>query len=343
MWTLRVEKSPFHQQKGNSLNILGCDSWGWKCCLLSWESAAIIKEATVWPPNTLTSASVIQSMHHSHKHGDCLGHLCQNPPAYPAVRVHRTACVSWKESCPLLLKENSGRAYFIMNPSGTTQRRHGSRAGTVPALTDLQSGGRHWKVHGSLQCHKTHPTSGKVLEGVSGGHLAQGRSRRGWCSTGPDTELDEQWPRSWNCVAATFQCSCPVGCLRLDRGRRWECPGDRDEQIAKSCFITAAVGIWSVTQSLCSVTQLCLTPCDPMDYIACQAPLSMGFSSQEYWSGLPLPPPEDLPDPWIESTSPALQAGSLPLAPPGKTIPKSTGSHLRGFFLLLVLGFLIGV
>ena len=259
MWTLRVEKSPFHQQKGNSLNILGCDSWGWKCCLLSWESAAIIKEATVWPPNTLTSASVIQSMHHSHKHGDCLGHLCQNPPAYPAVRVHRTACVSWKESCPLLLKENSGRAYFIMNPSGTTQRRHGSRAGTVPALTDLQSGGRHWKVHGSLQCHKTHPASEKVLEGVSGGHLAQGRSRRGWCSTGPDTELDEQWPRSWNCVAATFQCSCPVGCLRLDRGRRWECPGDRDEQIAKSCFITAAVGIWSVTRSLCSVTQLCLT------------------------------------------------------------------------------------
>lgn len=85
MGTFRVEKSPFHQQKGNSLNILGCDSWGWKCCLLSWESAAIIKEATVWPPNTLTSASVIQSSHHSHKHGDCLGHLCQNPPAYPAV------------------------------------------------------------------------------------------------------------------------------------------------------------------------------------------------------------------------------------------------------------------
>ena len=37
----------------------------------------------------------------------------------------------------------------------------------------------------------------------------------------------------------------------------------------------------------CSVTQSCLTLCDPMDYIACQAPLSMGFSRQEYWSGLP--------------------------------------------------------
>ena len=36
--------------------------------------------------------------------------------------------------------------------------------------------------------------------------------------------------------------------------------------------------------------QLCPTLCDPMDCIACQAPLSMGFSRQEYWSGLPCPP-----------------------------------------------------
>ena len=40
--------------------------------------------------------------------------------------------------------------------------------------------------------------------------------------------------------------------------------------------------------------------CGPMDYIAHQAPWSMGFSRQEYWSGLPFPPPEDLPDPEIE-------------------------------------------
>ena len=47
--------------------------------------------------------------------------------------------------------------------------------------------------------------------------------------------------------------------------------------------------------------------------VACQAPLSMGFSIQEYWSGLPFPPPGDLPDPGIEPTSPAL-AGRLPLS-----------------------------
>ena len=45
---------------------------------------------------------------------------------------------------------------------------------------------------------------------------------------------------------------------------------------------------------------------------ACQAPVSMEFSRQEYWSGLLFPPPGDLPDPGIETGSPALQADSLP-------------------------------
>ena len=45
---------------------------------------------------------------------------------------------------------------------------------------------------------------------------------------------------------------------------------------------------------------------------------SSGFSRQEYWSGLPCPPPGNLPKPGIESRSPALQADSLPSEPPGK-------------------------
>ena len=48
------------------------------------------------------------------------------------------------------------------------------------------------------------------------------------------------------------------------------------------------------------VVQSCLTLCDLMDYVVCQAPLSMGFSRQEYWSGLPFPSPGDIPDPGIE-------------------------------------------
>ena len=49
-----------------------------------------------------------------------------------------------------------------------------------------------------------------------------------------------------------------------------------------------------------------------------QAPPSTGFCRQESWSGLPFPSPGDLPDPGIEPRSPALQADSLPSAPPGK-------------------------
>ena len=52
--------------------------------------------------------------------------------------------------------------------------------------------------------------------------------------------------------------------------------------------------------------------------VAHQAPPSLEFSRQEYWSGLPLPSPGDLPDPGIELGSPALQADTLPSEPPGK-------------------------
>ena len=53
--------------------------------------------------------------------------------------------------------------------------------------------------------------------------------------------------------------------------------------------------------------------------VAHQAPLSVEFSRQEYWSGLPSPSPRDLPDPGIKPGSPALQAESLPSEPPEKT------------------------
>ena len=49
--------------------------------------------------------------------------------------------------------------------------------------------------------------------------------------------------------------------------------------------------------------------------VAYQGPLSLGFSRQEYWSGLPFPSPGDLPNPGIESGSPVLQADALPSEP----------------------------
>ena len=54
--------------------------------------------------------------------------------------------------------------------------------------------------------------------------------------------------------------------------------------------------------------------------LACQAPLSMGFSSQEYWSGLPFPSAGHLPHPGTEPVSPALQEDSLLSEPPRKAV-----------------------
>ena len=58
------------------------------------------------------------------------------------------------------------------------------------------------------------------------------------------------------------------------------------------------------------VAKSCSTLATPWT-VACQVPLSMGFSRQDYWSGLPFPSPGDLPNPGIEPGSSALQAKSL--------------------------------
>ena len=62
----------------------------------------------------------------------------------------------------------------------------------------------------------------------------------------------------------------------------------------------------------CLVAQPCLTLCHLMDY-SMPALLSLGFSRQEYWSGLPFPPPGNLPDPGIEPTSLASIASKVKL------------------------------
>ena len=85
-----------------------------------------------------------------------------------------------------------------------------------------------------------------------------------------------------------------------------------------------------------SYVQLFVTPCT----VARQAPLSVGFFRQEYWSGLPCPPPVDLSDPGIKPvslTSPALAGGFfffLPLVPPGKLVQQKT---LQIFFFFSLL------
>ena len=86
-------------------------------------------------------------------------------------------------------------------------------------------------------------------------------------------------------------------------------------------YETLITWLWSGVKALCCgcsvvvvimlVAQSCFTLWDPTD-CSLLASLTMGFSWQDYWSGLPFPSPEDLPDPGIKTGSPALQADSLP-------------------------------
>ena len=109
--------------------------------------------------------------------------------------------------------------------------------------------------------------------------------------------------------------------LRRERGReRRETDGNGSSVLllTNSCpeIHSQAVKVKSLSH-----VRLFVTPWT----VTYQAPLSMGFSRQEYWSGLPFPSPGDLPDPGIEPGSPTLQANALTSEPPGK--PKQSLNH----------------
>ena len=106
---------------------------------------------------------------------------------------------------------------------------------------------------------------------------------------------------SWRWEAGERKDLLKERCIWCDPGRRTGCLKwieKRSGQHGASCV-------------LLTLSCLSATPWT----VAHQAPLSMGFSRQEYWSGLPCPPPGDLPDPGIESRAPTMQAGSLPSEP----------------------------
>ena len=108
------------------------------------------------------------------------------------------------------------------------------------------------------------------------------------------------WPRDQTCIA----------CVSCISNRFFT-----TEQLGK---LHLKYTILNTSVSPCVHAQSCPNLDDPVDYGLPQSTgLSMGFPRQGNWSGLPYPPPEDLPDPEIKPRSPVLQAGSLPLASPG--------------------------
>ena len=91
----------------------------------------------------------------------------------------------------------------------------------------------------------------------------------------------------------------------------------RDSVGKESRVHRSGCSLWVREES--EIAQSCPTLCDPVDCNLPGSP-SMGFSRQEYWSGLTFPSPGDLPNPGIEPGSPALQADALTSEPPGKQI-----------------------
>ena len=110
-----------------------------------------------------------------------------------------------------------------------------------------------------------------------------------------------------------------VGTAGWLRGRGRPCASGAAQVSALTSISLAASPAWKCVSRFSHV-RLLVTPWA----ISCQAPLSMGFSMQEYWSGLPFPSPGDRPDPGLKPESPALQADSLPSATHGQPDPRAT-------------------
>ena len=98
-------------------------------------------------------------------------------------------------------------------------------------------------------------------------------------------------------------------------------------------------GIW--ISYICVLVCVCVCVCSQCSVVsdsaapwteACQAPLSMGFSRQEYWSGLPFPDPEDLPNP-VSPVSPALAGAFFTTAAPGKPICMCIDTYVFNHYL----------
>ena len=101
--------------------------------------------------------------------------------------------------------------------------------------------------------------------------------------------------------------------IPFSRGSSW--PSDQTQ-------VSCTAGRFFIilkSESESEVAQSCPTLCDPWT-VAHQAPPSIGFSRQEYWSGLPFPSPGHVPDTGIEPRSSTLQAAALTSAPPGKPL-----------------------
>ena len=112
------------------------------------------------------------------------------------------------------------------------------------------------------------------------------------------------------------QATCIIYIFLLTTKSGWG--GEKQVKLSIFCFLGIFKSLLKVKVKSLSRVRLFVTPWT----VAYQAPPFIGFSWQEYWSGLPFPSPGDLPNPGIEPGSPAFQADTLTSEPPGKPIIK---------------------
>ena len=115
-------------------------------------------------------------------------------------------------------------------------------------------------------------------------------------------------PRDWT------QVSCVAGRFLISWTTREAQNNNNNLLWSRTWDIFQALLLFLIHAQMLSSVWLFVTPWT----VVHQAPLSIEFSKQEYWSGLPFPSPGDFPHPGIESWSPALQKDSLPTESPGK-------------------------
>ena len=190
-----------------------------------------------------------------------------------------------------------------------------SSFGCVRLCNPMYCGPPGSSVHGILQA--------RILEWVAMPSLKGSSRPRDWtwvsCITGDSLLLNHGGSPIYTYAAAAAKSlqSCPTLCNPIDSSPQGSpVPGilqARTLEWVAISFTMHESEKWKLKVKSLSPVWLFATPWTA----AYQAPPSMGFSRQEYWSGLPLPSPGDLPDPGIEPGSPALQADALTSEPPG--------------------------
>ena len=139
------------------------------------------------------------------------------------------------------------------------------------------------------------------------------RLPRPWDSPGKNTGVDCHF--LLQCMKVKSKSEVAQSCPTLSDPMDCSLPGSSAHGIFQARVLEW--GAIAFSSCMLSGVQLFATPWT----VACQGPLSKGFLRQEHWSGLPFPPPGDLPNPGIEPASPvslALQADSLRAEPLGK-------------------------